>query len=95
MSVHFLVLHAPGIELHAYASLPPDTQGKRSEAQLLRLNASDPGSADPTGTGPRGLYPLLWLLRGDACAMRALRKTDAGADKVRLVLSLCCSTRVA
>lgn len=51
-------------------------QGERASAELQRLNASDPGSVGPGGAGARALYPLLWLLRGDACAMRALQRGD-------------------
>jgi hypothetical protein len=66
-------------------------QGDLAHAELLRLNASDPDSAGPEGRGPRGLYPLLWLLRGDMCAMRALQSTEAGKASVTFNVCRCFS----
>jgi hypothetical protein len=47
-----------------------NTQGKRSSATLMVLNASDPHGSEPSAPGHRGLYGLFWRFAGDACVVQ-------------------------
>jgi len=62
-------------------------QGLSDSAQLLRLPPPpSSGTSSSNGSSPQAsaaLYPLVWLLRGDACTSRPLRASDVGSSNAR------------